>query len=521
VQLLLSGDARINLDNNGRVIDWSRGTFGMALKIECASGPVALKLPNMSGRVELELPLLSTLLEQERDAVSDIVARDPVASHELFCRVQGTGSHEKALSDELLICFGRDSEPPRVSSMAHWLASKNADLKLQRVDGFKTGQMHLPSCGGSGNVTCGSVLGNKNELGEHWYVGLPGVQFEWATTSLAHALDTGSLTLWGVREYTTLLRRLMSGLMILHDASRVHGDLQLDHVMSRGSASDPHSYFLCEFASVNSTASTSSSRGEGYVQLIPRIRESALYPAIRRARRTLEESEFCIERLGPRNSSSLYMVERRHSAERGAENASLLGSTLLLQDIAVQVLARGTQHRRGKPGSYLCQIAERRGERLAVVTNSVSSGHRINCTSVDVIASRRPCEDIYAIGVITIQCLRGNSACDRALVSLLEYLEARCASLPDHWRTFSINEMQEFFESDMLSQESDFLHQIMGGRPWVRSLFLFAVFCLKEGANTSIDLPSQYETEAARAQSNRLIRLMAYLDGLTGSTVLN
>jgi len=81
--------------------------------------------------------------------------------------------------------------------------------------------------------------------------------------------------------------------------------------------------------------------------------------------------------------------------------------------------------------------------------------------------------------------------------------------------------MQEFFESDMLSQESDFLHQIMGGRPWVRSLFLFAVFCLKEGANTSIDLPSQYETEAARAQSNRLIRLMAYLDGLTGSTVLN
>jgi hypothetical protein len=174
LRLSLSGGSYLNLDDDGLVIDWSRGTYGIVLKLEGISGAAALKLPNMSGHSDSELPLIPALLAQERLSVARLFARDPDNSHDLLGRCLASEADDRSLQEQLLVCFGNASEPPRVSCVALWTARRHPEPTI------------LPTCGirAPGPV-------DADDLAGRWYSGLPVMRYEWATGSLGSALDSG------------------------------------------------------------------------------------------------------------------------------------------------------------------------------------------------------------------------------------------------------------------------------------------------------------------------------------------
>jgi hypothetical protein len=499
LRLSLSGGSYLNLDDDGLVIDWSRGTYGIVLKLEGISGAAALKLPNMSGHSDSELPLIPALLAQERLSVARLFARDPDNSHDLLGRCLASEADDRSLQEQLLVCFGNASEPPRVSCVALWTARRHPEPTI------------LPTCGirAPGPV-------DADDLAGRWYSGLPVMRYEWATGSLGSALDSGVLATWGMEEYAVLFRRVLSGLMLLHRSSCLHGDLHVDHVMSRASASDPRSYFLCEFASINSSSPLSTPSVEEYVQVLPRVRDSALYSPLRRFQQATEVHDLSIAAL----RSPRPYLESTHSfsgtlLEHGRPiEMSLVGTTLLWPDLALQVLDQRSPHGRSQPKLYLCRVAERRGGRLALVTPQASSAGCIaRAGHVEVVGSRHPVEDIYAAGVMAIQCLRGSVARDGALIDFLEFLNRRCRQLPPDWANYSPEQFLGFVESEIGSPEQDFLRLLTNGRPWARPLLHFALCCLKEG---SLEMPlttsAEEEAKLVQAGLGSTNRLMTRLD---------
>lgn len=486
------------------------------MKLEGTSGPAALKLPNMSGHSDSELPLIPALLAQERLSVSRLFARDPDNSHDLLGRCLTSEADDRSLQEQLLVCFGNASEPPRVSCVALWMARRHPEPRLLRTCGNRSPGPVDASCSENSELSSSAAGAWLDDLAGRWYSGLPVMRYEWATGSLASALDSGVLATWGMEEYAVLFRRVLSGLMLLHRASCLHGDLHIDHVMSRDSASDPRSYFLCEFASINSTSPLSTPSVEEYVQVLPRVRDSALYSPLRRFRQAIEVHDLSIAALRPPRPD----LESTHSLsgtllEHGRPiEMSLVGATLLWPDLALQVLEQKSPHGRSQPKLYLCRVAERRGGRLALVTSQAgSAGCIARAGHVEVVGSRHPVEDIYATGVMVIQCLRGSVARDGALIDFLEYVHRRCRQLPLDWANYSPEQWLGFVESEIGSPEQDFLRLLTNGRPWARHLLHFALCCLKEG---SMEIPfttsAEEEAELVQAGLGSTNRLITRLD---------
>lgn len=522
LRLPFSGGSYLNLDDDGLVIEWSRGTYGIVLKLEGASGPAALKLPNMSGHNDSELPLIPVLLAQERLSVARLFAGDPDNSHDLLGRCLASEADDRSLQEQLLVCFGNASEAPRVSCWTLWTPPRHPEPTRLPTFGIRAPSPVDASCGVDSELSSRAAGAWLDDLAGRWYSGLPVMRYEWATGSLGSALDSGALATWGMEEYAVLFRRVLSGLMLLHGSSCLHGDLHVDHVMSRASASDPRSYFLCEFASINSSSPLSTPSVDEYVQVLPRVRDSALYSPHRRFRQAIEVHDPSITALGsPRPD-----LESTHSfsgtlLEHGRPiETSLVGTTLLWPNLALQVLEQGGSHGRSQRKRYFCRVAERRGGRLALATPQASSaGCLARAGHVDVVGSRHPVEDIYATGVMAIQCLRGSTARDGALTDFLEFLNRRCRQLPPDWAKSSPGQLLGFVESEIGSPQQDFLRLLTNGRPWASHLFNFALCCLKEG---SMEMPfttsAAEEAELVQAGLGSTNRLMTRLDRVADLT---
>lgn len=183
-----------------------------------------------------------------------------------------------------------------------------------------------------------------------WYIGLPTILYDWANGTLQDAISNRRRKDWTTMQHLMLVERVLSGLLTLHRAGMLHGDVRPANIMYVNDPNDPESFIMIDAGSLAS--GNSNIVGEGQAEYgvdktilgaIANARASTFYAPERRQAFEHEDGDIAIIALDPHGSGSLIVaigwrsrIEDRHG--QAGERPSFAAQVEALLDLWIAAL---------------------------------------------------------------------------------------------------------------------------------------------------------------------------------------
>ena len=246
----------VEIDRDGYVQSpFAVGTFGMVICTDGPRGKSAIKLPHMAAHSLFETALVPWFIVQEGVALKHF-QKCGTNTSEFLARELPKQNASEAFGGGLLLVGFSPGAPPRLQAVGAYdhgqrRPIRRAQSSLSQI--VKTGAFQTEQNSNYFEWYEAKPTRSLNSAREVFYGCLPYLRYEWGPSSLSDAISCGAIAKWGFGHYITFFSRLLSALAVLHKSGRAHGDLRIDHILSRGDNSDPASYFVTEYASLHSS----------------------------------------------------------------------------------------------------------------------------------------------------------------------------------------------------------------------------------------------------------------------------